>query len=185
MVIKKAQKTYFVIAIVLILAFWIYRSERPPTTVSITFDAKTQIAKLTLKNESSRRISFYDTFTQQSKKLVTIKKVPIAIRVRVFSTEGQVLSKIGTFAKEEGWINVVDDYYRIDSPMEMTTLEPNEIVTGEAKLIDILGESPPYSELRNLKSFCVQFKAIIIFSRYGLFPLEQISEVFCTTDGIK
>ncbi len=185
MISKKLRNIYLGIAASSLLAIGLYSSARPPVTVSMTFDAQKQIAKVSLKNESSRRILFYDTFTKNSKKLVTTHNVPPAIRVKMFSPEGDELSNIGTFAKKEGWINVVDDYFTLDSQIELTALAPHQTVFGEAKLADLIGERPPYSELKKLKNFCVQFKATIIFNSRAFFPLEKKSDLACLKDGMK
>ncbi len=187
MTIKKVRKAYLLIAAFLVLALCLYRLERPPVTVSVTFNADTQIAKVTLKNESSRNISFWDTFTKKSKLLTTKEKIPLAIRVKVFSTGGKVLSHIGTFAREDGWLNAESDSSFNLYPMrlEMTTLAPYETVTAEARVSDLLGDMPPYSDLKKLKEFCVQFQVTIIFGPYAIFPLTQESDLTCLAEGVK
>ncbi|TAL35153.1 MAG: hypothetical protein EPN97_07695 [Alphaproteobacteria bacterium] len=177
---------FLVIAVIAISIFGLAWFVFPPVIISITFDPDTQIVKASVTNESSRNLSFDDSLSIPQPGNASFKNVPRAIRVKVLSPNGTVLSNL--YNNREGWINITDDAFDLRMlPLDdMTLLLPHQTVTAEVKLIKLIdGGTRPYAELTKLKEFCIQFRASVYFNSYTLFPVAKESEVICINEGMK
>jgi hypothetical protein len=154
-----------------------YLATHQPATVSMAFDPKSQILKITLRNEGDQSLDFYDSLSIPQRK-GSFQNVPRSLCVKIFSRDGKILSN----GPMDGCITVRHMESTIEPafmPHEMSQLLPHRVITSEVKLKDLIGTMQPYSEFTKLQDFCVQFNMRLYFDSRLMFPVTRETEVTC------